>query len=176
VSSGRFAIATHALALLAGAEEGYPSDFVARSINTHPVFLRRVMKSLCKAGLVDAREGRGGGYRLARPAKRITLSEVYAATEPEGAIAPSPCEPDAKCSIGAGMREAFAEAARVANEGLLRSLSKKTIADIAAHARRIHLASGVSSTNASEVIQAPVASNRSIRRQTHGRQQERPRA
>ena len=141
MSSGKFAIATHALALLAESTEGYASSFVARSINTHPVFLRRVMASLCKAGLVSAREGRGGGYRLARPAKRIALSEVYAATEPEGAIPPSPCDPDARCSIGGGMRLAFAEAAREANQGLLKSLSRTSIADVAARARRYHDAS-----------------------------------
>lgn len=141
MSSGKFAIAIHALALLAESPEGYASEFVARSINTHPVFLRRLMSTLCKAGLVSAREGRGGGYRLARPAQRIALSEVYAATEPEGAIAPSPCDPDARCPIGGGMRMAFAEAAREANQGLLKSLSRKTIADVAADARRFHDAS-----------------------------------
>jgi len=135
VSSGRFAIATHALAMLSQLEDGYPSEHVAQSINTHPVFLRRVMKSLCTAGLVEAREGRGGGYRLARPATEIFLNEVYVATDPAGAIPPSPSEPNFACRIGGGMRTAFAEAARVANEGLLRSLAEQTIADIAARAK-----------------------------------------
>ena len=137
MSSGRFAIATHALALLAENAEGYPSEYVARSINTHPVFLRRVMSKLTKAGLVEAREGHGGGYRLARPAKRISLGEVYEATEPEGAIAPSPCEPNAKCLVGAGIRGAFDDAVRVGNEGLIRGLSRQTVADICARAQKI---------------------------------------
>ncbi len=137
MSSGRFAIATHALALLAESAEGYPSEHVARSINTHPVFLRRVMSKLTKAGLVEAREGRGGGYRLARPAKKISLGDIYEATEPEGAIAKSPCEPNVKCVIGAGIRTAFDDAVRVANDGLIRGLSRQTVADISARARKI---------------------------------------
>ncbi|WP_394837271.1 thioredoxin [Pendulispora rubella] len=135
MSSGRFAIATHALAMLSQLEDGYPSEHVAQSINTHPVFLRRVMKSLCTAGLVEAREGFGGGYRLARPACEIALSEVYLATEPAGPIPPSPSEPNDACRIGGGMRVAFAEAARAANESLLEGLAKQTIADIAARAK-----------------------------------------
>ena len=137
MSSGRFAIATHALALLAESDEGYASDHVAKSVNTHPVFLRRVMSMLCKAGIARAREGRGGGYRLARPAAKIRLADVYAATEPEGAIAPSPCEPNARCRIGAGIRAAFEEAAAEANAGLLRGLSRRTIADVATRAIEI---------------------------------------
>src|SRR4051812_27386062 len=103
--------------MLSELEDGYPSEHVAQSINTHPVFLRRLMKSLCEAGLVEAREGFGGGYRLTRPAREIFLDQVYRATEPSGPIPPSPSEPNATCRIGGGMRAAFAEAARSANEG-----------------------------------------------------------
>ena len=137
MSSGRFAIATHALALLAEAKEGYASDYVARSINTHPVFLRRLMARLAEAGLVEAREGRGGGYRLARPAKRISLDQIYEATEPAGAIARSPREPNKKCHVGAGIRVAFDEAIRLANEGLMRGLSRRSVADISARAQKL---------------------------------------
>ncbi|WP_437478301.1 Rrf2 family transcriptional regulator [Sorangium sp. So ce1014] len=137
MSSGRFAIATHALALLAQTGESCASDELSASINTNPAFLRRILARLSQAGLIEAREGRAGGYRLARPAKRIRLSEVYAAVEPEGAIAPSPCEPNAKCPIGAGIQRAFDEVADAANEGLLRGLSQKTVADIALRAQHL---------------------------------------
>src|SRR5512138_3073397 len=110
MASGRFAMAAHALALLSQTEEGYPSAYVAASVNTHAVFLRRILRDLVAAGLVVAREGRAGGYRLARPAARISLAEVYRAVEPAGPLAPSPAEPSARCAVGAGMRTAFAEA------------------------------------------------------------------
>lgn len=137
MSSGRFAIATHALALLAQTGESCASDELSASINTNPAFLRRILARLSQAGLIEAREGRAGGYRLARPAKKIRLSEVYTAVEPEGAIAPSPCEPNAKCPIGAGIQRAFDEVAEAANEGLLRGLSQKTVADIALRAQHL---------------------------------------
>lgn len=127
-------MAAHALAVLAQSEEGYPSGYVAASVNTHAVFLRRILGELVSAGIVRAREGRSGGYRLARPASRITLAEVYRAVEPEGPLAPSPAEPNVRCPVGAGMRSAFAETARVAERGLVRALAGRTVADLSRRA------------------------------------------
>jgi Rrf2 family transcriptional repressor of oqxAB len=136
MASGRFAMAVHALALLAQAEEGYPSEYLAGSVNTHAVFLRRVLRQLAAAGLIAAREGRGGGYRLARPAGTITLAEVYRTMEPAGPLAPSPCEPNGQCPVGAGMRAAFAASAQAAQRGLLASLADQTVAEVARSALR----------------------------------------
>lgn len=129
-------MAAHALAVLAQSAEGYPSAHLASSVNTHAVFLRRILRDLVAAGLVEAREGRTGGYRLARPAARISLAEVYRAVEPEGPLAPSPAEPNARCPVGAGMRAAFGEAASAAEGGLLAALEDRTVAELARRALR----------------------------------------
>jgi Rrf2 family transcriptional regulator, repressor of oqxAB len=129
-------MAVHALALLAQTEEGYPSAYIASSVNTHAVFLRRILRELVAAGLVEAREGRTGGYRLSRPAGRITLADVYRAVEPDGPLAPSPAEPNARCPVGAGMRSAFAETAEEAQLGLLSALSERTVEDLSRRAMR----------------------------------------
>jgi Rrf2 family transcriptional repressor of oqxAB len=136
VSSARFAMAAHALAVLAQSEEGYPSAYIASSVNTHAVFLRRILRDLVAAGLVEAREGRTGGYRLVRPAARITLAEVYRAVEPDGPLAESPAEPNPRCPVGAGMRAAFSEAASAAEHGLLGALADRTVADLSRRALR----------------------------------------
>ncbi|BDG03836.1 Rrf2 family transcriptional regulator [Anaeromyxobacter oryzae] len=136
MASGRFAMAVHALAVLAQSDEGFPSAFVASSVNTHAVFLRRILRDLVSAGLVTAREGRTGGYRLARPARAITLADVYAAVEPEGPLAPSPAEPNARCPVGAGMRRAFAATAAEAKNGLLAALAARTVEDVSRRALR----------------------------------------
>jgi len=136
MASGRFAMALHALALLARSDEGHPSDYIAGSVNTHAAFLRRVLRQLAAAGLIQAREGRGGGYRLARPAKAITLAEAYRAVEPEGPLAPSPCEPNPRCPVGAGMRDAFDLTAAAARRGLEASLAGRTVADLTGLALR----------------------------------------
>jgi Rrf2 family protein len=127
-------MAAHALAVLAQSREGYPSAYVASSIRTHAVFLRRILRELVSAGLVEVREGRAGGYRLARSPERITLAEVYRAVERDGPLAASPAEPNARCPIGAGMRRAFARTAEAAEEGLLSALAGETIADLSRRA------------------------------------------
>lgn len=129
-------MAAHALALLAQSEEGQASAWIAGSVNTNAVFLRRVLRQLAEAGLIRAREGRGGGYRLARPAREIALDEVYRAVEPEGPLAPSPCEPNPRCPVGAGMRTAFAAAAAEARKGMEAALAGQTVADLSRSAVR----------------------------------------
>ncbi|HVY47746.1 MAG TPA: Rrf2 family transcriptional regulator [Minicystis sp.] len=133
MTSGRFAIAAHALALLAITPGGMSSDDLAKSVNTHPVFLRRIMTALGRAGLVAGREGRAGGYRLARDASSITLADVFAAVEPPQ-IAPAPTDPNAVCVLSAGMRGAFDEIARAADAGMREALGRRTVAELAARA------------------------------------------
>ena len=48
--------------------------------------LPSVMQRLNRAGLVTAREGRSGGYRLARPASSISLLEIIEAIEGEALL------------------------------------------------------------------------------------------
>lgn len=52
-------------------------------------FLDAILADLRQAGIVDARKGRGGGYRLARPASEITVGHVLRVLD--GPLAPLPC-------------------------------------------------------------------------------------
>jgi len=52
-------------------------------------FLEQILVALKREGLLESRMGKGGGYRLARPAERITFGEVMRLTE--GSLAPVPC-------------------------------------------------------------------------------------
>jgi FeS assembly SUF system regulator len=49
----------------------------------------KVLKTLAHAGIVTGARGATGGYRLARPANRIALTEVIAAID--GILAPTQC-------------------------------------------------------------------------------------
>lgn len=84
MSTSQFAIATHALAVLAHDGGGAPIDVLAEAVNTDLSFLRSVMTALVRAQLVEARGGHGGGYHLARPAGGITLQQVHDALDAEG--------------------------------------------------------------------------------------------
>jgi Rrf2 family transcriptional repressor of oqxAB len=79
VNPAWFAIAVKALMQLAHARDMCPSGELAGSIGSHAVFLRRILAPMVRAGFVEAREGRVGGYRLARSPAEISLADVYRA-------------------------------------------------------------------------------------------------
>ena len=77
---GWFRVAVQSLVMLAAkCDAPCSSATIAEGLDAHAVFLRRVLAQLVRANLVAAREGRDGGYRLARPADQITLADVFCA-------------------------------------------------------------------------------------------------
>lgn len=51
---------------------------LARVTGSPPKYLTNVMVALAHAGIVEAKRGIGGGYRLARPPQSVSLREVLA--------------------------------------------------------------------------------------------------
>ena len=56
-------------------------------MNANPVFVKRVLVKLSKAGLVKSFVGKSGGYDLARSPKSISLFDIYSAVNPPNAFA-----------------------------------------------------------------------------------------
>jgi len=87
-ANSRLAVAVHALAWLACHGRAFScSREIAASVATNPVVIRRLLAQLVRAGIVEASHGAKGGFRLARPAGRISLHDVYAAVEEGGFFA-----------------------------------------------------------------------------------------
>lgn len=76
--STRFSMAVHILSLIAVCTNEVTGDFIAGSVNTNPVVIRRIIGMLKKAGLVEVRPGVGGASLLKGP-EEITLLDVYRA-------------------------------------------------------------------------------------------------
>jgi Rrf2 family protein len=101
-SNSRYSVALHALLLLTDAGDDWvTSEWIAGSVKTNPVVIRRILARLMEAGLVLGAKGAGGGYRLARPAKRITLWDVYLALRETGPFGLHANPPNPHCPIGA---------------------------------------------------------------------------
>lgn len=62
---------------------------VARANVISKKFLDAILNDMRMGGIVHSRKGRGGGYRLARPAEQITVGEVLRVLD--GPIAPIQC-------------------------------------------------------------------------------------
>jgi Rrf2 family protein len=107
------------------------SDVIARSANTNPAFVRRLLGSLAKAGLTTSQLGQGGGALLAKAAEKITLLEVYRAVEEPLLFALHHDGPSKTCPIGKNITPILEDEMAEATKALERSLATTTIADVA---------------------------------------------
>src|ERR1700748_2759067 len=99
--SSRFSIAVHILSLIAVTPTDCTGDYIAGSVNTNPVIIRRIMGMLKKAGLIDIRPGVGGASLL-KSQEEITLLDVYRAVEVinEGQLFNFHDNPNPDCLVG----------------------------------------------------------------------------
>lgn len=109
--TSRFTMALHALGMIAleGKPEGrrpLTSVALARSINTNPVVVRRVLADLRRAGLIQTRRGVGGGVVLARPPGKVSLRDVWEALEGrEQLFGRHPAGPNQQCPVACGVAD-----------------------------------------------------------------------
>ena len=101
--SSRFTVALHIFACVEYFKDKckVTSDFLASSINTNPVIIRRILGQLSKAGLLKVMRGTGG-IEITRPLKDITFLDVYKAVEPieDGALFHFHENPNPACPVG----------------------------------------------------------------------------
>ena len=129
--NSRYTVAIHMLTLLAFCEPDTPtSEFIAGSVNTNPVVVRRLLAVLKEAGLVASQGGPGGGWRLLRKPRQITLGEVLLAVEEGALFAPHASTPNPRCPVGQNIQEALSVIFKEAHEGLVRTLARTTVAHL----------------------------------------------
>jgi Rrf2 family protein len=130
-TSCRFAMAVHVLAVLAYKEgDRVTSAFLAGSVNTNPVIVRRLLLALQRAKLVETRKGAGAGSRLSRSPARINLAEVYRAVEEAEAFAKPSRKPNDGCPVGHCIRKCLDKIFVSAQSALERDLEKTTLAGV----------------------------------------------
>jgi Rrf2 family protein len=127
----RFAMAVHVLAVLAYKDgDRVTSAFLAGSVNTNPVIVRRLLLALQRARLVETCKGAGAGSRLSRSARRINLGEVYRAVECAEPFGKPARKPNSACPVGHCMQETLERIFRSAEAALERDLEKTTLGDV----------------------------------------------
>ena len=135
MTNTRFSVAVHILTLLAMQDAPVTSDFVAGSVQTNAVVVRRILGALREAGLVRAVPGPGGGFELAAEAGAVTLREVYEAVAERSLIAIH-SETNPKCPVGRNIEALLGRVTREAEEALLRRLSETTLARLVSRVAR----------------------------------------
>jgi Rrf2 family protein len=102
-------------------------DVIARAGALSETFLRKSLKPLVSARVLRSAKGPRGGYRLARPARRITLLEVVEAVEgPVRGLAPR-----VGGAVGARLDARLQQVCDAAAEAVRRRLRRVSLADLA---------------------------------------------
>ncbi|AIF52646.1 Rrf2 family transcriptional regulator [Pelosinus sp. UFO1] len=130
--SSRFAVAVHILSLLAVSPTSHnTSEWIAGSVNTNPVIIRRVLGKLKEAGLVNVRPGTGGAY-LVKTLQEITLFAIYQAVEvvEEDNLFHLHKQPNPKCPVGANIQSVLQLVLISAQSAMEEVLMKVTMAQL----------------------------------------------
>ncbi|HEY2423804.1 MAG TPA: Rrf2 family transcriptional regulator [Chthoniobacterales bacterium] len=131
MTNTQFAIATHIMAALGhAAGKEVNSAEIAGSVNTSSSFVRRILAKLSKAGLVKTATGKGGSCWLARPARRISLLDIYRAVEAPKAFAIHQYPAEKQCPVSRGIKPALSRVLAETQQAIEGSLSRTSLAEV----------------------------------------------
>ena len=130
--SSRFSVAIHIISILQLYGDPMPtSEYIADSVKTNPVVIRRILGMLKQAGIVDMKRGTGGAY-LVKSVEDITMLDVYKAvgSVEDGQLFQIHENPNPECPIGANIQDVVNVALISAQDAMEGVLQKITLADI----------------------------------------------
>ncbi|MFD2656342.1 Rrf2 family transcriptional regulator [Gracilibacillus thailandensis] len=129
----RFSVAIHILTLVATQnDKGVTSDFIAKSVNTNPVVIRRIGSLLKKANLLKGGPG-VAGYSLVIEPSKITLLDIYRAVTSEEELFAVHDHPNPNCDVGRNIQATLDFSLTRAQKAMENELNKQTLADIIQH-------------------------------------------
>ena len=131
--SSRFTVALHIFACVDTFKDEYKitSDFLAGSINTNPVIIRKILTQLKNAGLITVARGTGG-IEPTRPLSEITFYDVYQAIEPveNGDLFHFHDAPNPECPVGRNIHELLDDKLRDIQNAMENKMKEYSIDDL----------------------------------------------
>lgn len=130
-ANSQFSMAVHVLSMLARSkDENLKSDYIAKSVNTNAVVIRRLLGQLSHAKLVTSQTGANGGTRLARCPNEINLSEIYKAVNCGDVFALHAKSPNKDCPVGKNIEAVLCCLQKEIDKGIEEKLSKYSLQSI----------------------------------------------
>ena len=123
----QFTFAVHIMTSLAFADGMMDSKALARSVNTNPVVVRRILLALREAGLVETAAGKNGGARLRKKPDAISLRDIYDAVEARPIIAISERKAWRSCPVSCRMNQIMTAVAKKAEDAMRAHLAATTL-------------------------------------------------
>ncbi len=128
----RLSTSLHLLLHMAERQEPSTSEFLAECLKTNPVVIRRTMAGLREAGLVQSEKGHGGGWKINRDLRQITLRDIYRALDEPVLIQQEQHYPHPGCAVAASVQNALSATYQQAEKLILKRFDEVTLADLSA--------------------------------------------
>lgn len=131
MANSKFAMAVHVLAMLANnCDERIKSGYLAKSVNTNAVVIRRLLCDLHDADLVVSRTGYSGGSCLTRDPEKIDLLEVYRAVSPGEVFSLHRQKPSKDCPVGKNIESILCNLQKDIDHAVEEKLVSYSLADV----------------------------------------------
>ncbi len=130
--SSRFTMAIHMFACIdTFKNQKMTSDFMAGSIGTNPVIIRKLLQKLKAAGLITVSRGTGG-VEVTRPLEEITFLDIYKAVEctPEEELFHFHENPNPLCPVGRNIHHVLDDKLERVQAAMEKELAAITLADV----------------------------------------------
>jgi DNA-binding IscR family transcriptional regulator len=107
------------------------SEFVAASVRTNPVIIRKITGQLRDAGLIEVTPG-AGGLRLTREPGQLSLRDIFLAVEPvkDGKLFKIHTDTEPRCPVGAYVPTLLVPYFTGAQDVMEQFLSKSTLQNL----------------------------------------------
>ena len=131
--TSRFTVALHIFTCVEVFKDEYKvtSDFLAGSINTNPVIIRKILTQLKNAGLIEVARGTGG-ITVTKPLSEITFYDVYEAIEPveNGDLFRFHENPNPECPVGRNIHKLLDQKLQAIQGAMENEMKRYTIEDL----------------------------------------------
>ena len=131
--SSRFTVALHIFTCVEVFKDEYKvtSDFLAGSINTNPVIIRKILTQLKNAGLIEVARGTGG-ITVTKPLSEITFYDVYEAIEPveNGDLFRFHENPNPECPVGRNIHALLDQKLQAIQGAMEDEMKRYTVEDL----------------------------------------------
>lgn len=131
--SSRFTVALHIFTCVEVFKDEYKvtSDFLAGSINTNPVIIRKILTQLKNAGLIEVARGTGG-ITVTKPLTEITFYDVYEAIDPveNGDLFRFHENPNPECPVGRNIHTLLDQKLQAIQGAMEDEMKRYTIEDL----------------------------------------------
>lgn len=131
--SSRFTVALHIFTCVEMFKDDHKvtSDFLAGSINTNPVIIRKILTQLKNADLITIARGTGG-ITVNRPLSEITFYDVYQAIEPveNGDLFRFHENPNPECPVGRNIHTLLDQKLQAIQDAMEDEMKRYTLEDL----------------------------------------------